>query len=733
MAYQPILSMKNALYAWVAGVLLAALPMLSFAQPQQARGPMDWGNFKRYEQANAALTVAPLVVLMGDSITDFWYNDDPDFFTKNNFAGRGIAGQTASQMLVRFKQDVVNLHPKAVAIMAGTNDLCQHMMGQAYYPDQTILDNIKAMCELAEEAGIKVLLCSITPCAHYMAIPEQDAGSRIVEMNRKLKAYADSEKNVTYVDYHTPLADAELGLPASGTYDGIHPAVNLYDDMERILVDSIRKVLKVKTDFYTLPASEAEARKLKSDEQRRASGQPMTFEDMVERVKTMFQGGGRQAPAAPAPAQGKARGQLYAGAAKVDITPEEKDLPPTSQGILDHCFVRVIAFGNGTTKAAFVTFDAGNANAQVAKTIDERAAAELGIQEGNILYNGTHTHSGSSVRGDELTERVWSAVKKAVANMVPAKVGYGDGVCYLNVKRDLFDPERGTWWEGPDYDGKSDKTVAVIYFESLEGKPIATYFNYAMHAVITGNTDKVSADFPGEAETYIESRYGPDFVASFASGAAGDQNPLYFQQTFDLRDIRIADYAARGEDISNRMPPGGQGLDRSKPEVQRLLGEQERMIRSYGQILGEEVKYVIQMMRRFETDVTLTCARKIVTVPGRRQLNGGGRAGYTGEYEDGPDVQVGLSLILLDDIPVCGVASEVYNPIAVELKQKSPYARTMMTTVTYGFGARGGGYMPDDESYGAEVFEVLGSRFKQGYAQSAVVNGLLDMIHDATH
>ena len=721
--------MKNAIC-----LLFLSLGVTVAAQAQfRQMGPSDWGNFKRYEQVNAALTTAPLVVLMGDSITDFWYNDDPDFFTKNNFAGRGIAGQTASQMLVRFKQDVVNLRPKAVAIMAGTNDLCQHMMGQAYYPDQTILDNITAMCELAEEAGIKVLLCSITPCAHYMAIPEQDAGSRIVEMNRKLKAYADSEKNITYVDYHTPLADAELGLPASGTYDGIHPAVNLYDDMERILVDSIRKVLKVKTDFYTLPAGEAEARKLKSDEQRRASGQPMTFEDMVERVKAMFQGGGRPVPATPAPAPGKARGQLYAGAAKVDITPDEKDLPPTSQGILDHCFVRVIAFGNGATKAAFVTFDAGNANAQVAKYVDEHAAAELGIPEGNILYNGTHTHSGSSVRGDELTERVWGAVKQAVANMVPAKVGYGEGVSYLNVKRDLFDPERGTWWEGPDYDGKSDKTVAVIYFESLAGKPIATYFNYAMHAVITGNTDKVSADFPGETETYIESRYGPDFVASFASGAAGDQNPLYFQQTFDLRDIRIADYAARGEDISNRMPPGGQGLDRSKPEVQRLLGEQERMIRSYGQILGEEVKYVIQMMRRFETDVTLTCARKIITVPGRRQLNGGGRAGYAGEYEDGPDVQVGLSLVMLDDIPVCGVASEVYNPIAVELKQKSPYARTMMTTVAYGFGARGGGYMPDDESYGAEVFEVLGSRFKQGYAQSAVVNGLLDMIHDATH
>ena len=169
--------------------------------------------------------------------------------------------------------------------MARTNDLCQQMMGLAYYPDQVILDNIKAMCELAEAAGIKVLLCSITPCAHYMAIPEQDAGARIVETTRKLKAYADSRKNVTYVDYHTPLATADQGLPDTGTYDGIHPAVNLYDDMERILVASIKKVLKVKTDFYTLPADEAEARKVEADSKRRESGMPMTFQEMVEFVR----------------------------------------------------------------------------------------------------------------------------------------------------------------------------------------------------------------------------------------------------------------------------------------------------------------------------------------------------------------------------------------------------------------------------------------------------------------
>ena len=87
---------------------------------------------------------------------------------------------------------------------------------------------------------------------------------------------------------------------------------------------------------------------------------------------------------------------------------------------------------------------------------------------------------------------------------------------------------------------------------------------------------------------------------------------------------------------------------------------------------------------------------------------------------------------MLDEIPVCAVAGEVYNQIAMDLKSKSPYAYTIMTTVADGH-SDWGGYIPDDESYGAQVFEVLGSRYKQGYAQKAIVDTLLDMIHEATH
>ena len=253
-------------------------------------------------------------------------------------------------------------------------------------------------------------------------------------------------------------------------------------------------------------------------------------------------------------AQNHARGQLKVGAAKIDVTPAEDQLGRNSYGILDRTHFRVILFSNGTNIAGLANVD-GNANQRCVDAVNERIEKEFGIPQGNIIYNGTHCHSTGTVPADEMTERMYQAIKQAYQNMVPAKVGTGKGVCYLNVKRDLFDPERGTWWEGPDYDGKSDKTVGVIYFETLDGKPIATYYNYAMHAVITGQLDMITGDFPGKSEEYIEARYGKDFVAIFSSGAAGDQNPLYFQQTFDLRDIRIADYAKRGEDISNRMPP----------------------------------------------------------------------------------------------------------------------------------------------------------------------------------
>ena len=268
------------------------------------------------------------------------------------------------------------------------------------------------------------------------------------------------------------------------------------------------------------------------------------------------------------------------GAAKIDITPTQ--LPKNSEGILDHIYARAIVIDNGTTSAALVSVDTGMLGEQVWRTVSQRIEKELGIPAKNLIINPTHTHSASGGSA----EQIFNVIKAAKEKLQPARIGYGTGVSYINVQRDIIDRKTNKWWEGANYDGPSDKTVAVIKFETIKGEPIAVYFNYACHAVVTGNTDMVSGDCPGASERYIEDSFDDKIVAVFSAGAQGDQNPIYFQQTFDLRDIRIKDYAARGQDISNAMPPGGQGLNKQDPTVKKLLDQQKMMIKSMGQMHG---------------------------------------------------------------------------------------------------------------------------------------------------
>jgi hypothetical protein len=311
---------------------------------------------------------------------------------------------------------------------------------------------------------------------------------------------------------------------------------------------------------------------------------------------------------------------------------------------------------------------------------------------------------------------------------VPARVGYGSGVSYLNVNRNIIDPKTRRWWEGPNYEGPSDKTVAVIMFESLDGEPIAVYYNYAMHAVTVGQLDLVSAVAPGAASKYIEESLDGDAVALWSSGAAGDQNPIYFQQTYDLREIRIKDYAARGIDISNAMPPGGQGLNKQDPNVIKLMNQQKQMILSMGQFLGEEVLHVMRGMDRMESSVKIGGGHRIVSCPGRERTNSG-RAGYPGEYRDAAPVDIRLGLLTLGDIMIGAVNAEVFNPIAQRLKKESPHARTLLATLTNGMAQSG--YIPHDAAFATYTFEVLSSRLQPGCAESAIVDGILDLMAEA--
>ena len=420
---------------------------------------------------------------------------------------------------------------------------------------------------------------------------------------------------------------------------------------------------------------------------------------------------------------------LRVGTAKVDVTPAEGELPKNAFGVLDRLYARAIVLESGTSTAALITVDAGAIPDPIWQAVTRQIETELGIPTASVLMTATHTHSAGGQRGPDYPRKIVESVRVAKQRLTPARVGYGTGASYINVNRQIIDPKTHRWWEGPNREGPSDKTVAVLTFESLTGEPIAVYYNYAVHAVIAGQLDQVSADIPGAASNYVEDSFDGRMVALWSTGAAGDQNPIYFQQTYDLREIRTKDYATRGVDISNAMPPGGEGLNRSDPAVARLMNQQRQMVLSMGQFLGEEVLHVMRGIERTETAVPLFGGYSTAQCPGRERTNQG-RAGFEGTYKEGSPVEIRLGLLRVGDVMIGAVNAEVFNPIAQRLKQESRYKATMMTTLTNG-SARSG-YIPDDASFGKQTFEVLSSRLQSGCAESSIVNGIVGLIEESS-
>jgi neutral ceramidase len=417
---------------------------------------------------------------------------------------------------------------------------------------------------------------------------------------------------------------------------------------------------------------------------------------------------------------------LQVGAAKVDITPDIADLPELYDGINDRIYARAIVIDNGFTRAALVTLDMGGIPTPLWQTVASRARAEAGIAPEHLLLTATHTHSVPRQQDDGFANLVMQAINAAAANLQPASMAWGTGESYININRNMINPDTGLWDEGPNYDGPSDKTVAVVNFATPEGEPIAVYYNYAVHGVIAGQLDEVSGDIPGASSRYIEESLGDNVVAVWSLGAAGDQNPIFFQQTYDLRQVRIDDYAARGEDISNAMLPGGMGLDRGNPVVVKLMDQQRRMLDTMGQMLGEEVLHVMRAgLERPSGTAVIAGSQASVTCPGRRRTDSG-REGFPGTYVPGDNVNILLGVLRIGDVYLGAVNAEVYTLIAQRLKKESLHKHTMMVTLTN--GTANSGYIPNDGAFGYNTFEVLSSRLQPGCAENAIVNGLLDLM-----
>jgi lysophospholipase L1-like esterase len=204
----------------------------------------DWADLNRYREENLKISLpAPeenRVVFMGNSITQGWIEADPDFFMGKSYINRGISGQTTPQMLVRFRPDVVNLKPKVVVILAGTNDIAGNTGPSTL---EMIEDNIASMIEIAKANNIKIILCSVLPAYDYPWKPGLEPAQKIVDLNKWIKNYAEKNE-IIYVDYFTPMADQRNGLKKEYSEDDVHPNLAGYKVMEPLVEKAIEKALR---------------------------------------------------------------------------------------------------------------------------------------------------------------------------------------------------------------------------------------------------------------------------------------------------------------------------------------------------------------------------------------------------------------------------------------------------------------------------------------------------------
>ncbi len=399
------------------------------------------------------------------------------------------------------------------------------------------------------------------------------------------------------------------------------------------------------------------------------------------------------------------RGSLRAGAAKVGITPAADAALLMSgyagrtegfKGIHDDLNVRAIVLDDGSAQAAIVSCEIiGLSNAFWEKAT-ERIAKEAGIARENVLLASVHTHAAPSTgvyeRGQmpagqaayvaRLEDAIVESVRLAKAGLQPARVGFGTGTAKVNMNRRARNGEGG-WMIGNNPDGVSDKTVAVIRFETLKGEPLAIFSNYGVHGTVLGPGNlQISSDLPGATARYVERHYEGKVVAPWTSGTAGDQDPIY----------RV------GTDFQNVV--------------------------ALGTILGEEVVRVADSIKTTGA-ARIRTAQRVVTCPGKRTVQAPGR-GREYKFEDSDPVAIRLSLLVINDIAITGVSGEVFTDIGLRLKKESPFNRTIMVTHCNGSS----GYIPADAAYDQVSYEIVTTRLKRGCAEDAIVNGLLAMMED---
>jgi len=405
------------------------------------------------------------------------------------------------------------------------------------------------------------------------------------------------------------------------------------------------------------------------------------------------------------------RAPLRAGAAKVDITP--KDLTGLTnlwgrsfEGVHDQIFLRALVVDNGINTAAIVAADLvefGDTS-----SVRERIAKEIGIPADHTIITASHDHDAPRVgrvtagatahvggpATAAYTELVYNqiveVVRQAKAALQPARLGVGTGTADINTNRDMYTTEG--WKIGVNPEGPSEKTVWVVKFETSSGEPIAILMNYAVHSVVLGAQNHLlTGDLAGAAERFVEQYYRDKVVALWTMGPAGDQNPKYV--SWDTASI----------------------------------GDQERepgypLMDAMGQVVGEEVLQVAGRIEHMITEARIEAGERVVSCPARiptRHPKGDGL-----KFEPVDSLNIHLGLVLINHIALTSVSGEVVTRIYHHLKKDSHFVNTILITLANDRV----GYIVDDASYDIPTFESTNTPLQRGYAEAAIVHGLVNMM-----
>ena len=424
---------------------------------------------------------------------------------------------------------------------------------------------------------------------------------------------------------------------------------------------------------------------------------------------------------------------LMVGAAKVDVTPSEKDLARPTDSIRGKLYVKAVYISNGTNSAVFAAMDYGGAHG-----LDEyikTSSSRTGAPAENYIVTATHTHSGGTAgiggnnKPDNATigEALVKAADQAKANARHARAGFGKTLLDLNVNRDNFN-EYQEWEQGPNWTAPSDKELTVVSFLDDEDIPIAIIMNYAMHPVNFFISGVVSADYPGDACEFLEETFGDKTIALFCQGASGDQNPkLAYNAIFREGQIKGVLPPKRAETGQPNLSAEEISPERY-PAYKKAIDRKSEYVHMLGLSMAFSTLQVMLYNMNLDDNSVIKTAYRNLSIPGRERLDNSKRENYDPGFKDAPDVNIGVGLLQVGDINFVTVSGEIYTEIGLRIKNEVPAAKTMVVELAH--GPRGGGYIYSNNAGHHLTFQVIGSRYKPGYAENGIVNAALDMMKE---